>query len=101
MDNNNYTALHLAAEACKDAVATQRVNAIANVKAVDNNNGDTPLHYSAFYGHAIVAHLLLGAGANTKAANKDGNTPTQDAELHRHRELAERLRQAESRVAST
>ena len=101
MDNNNYTALHLAAEACKDAVATQRVNANANVNAVDNNNGDTPLHYSAFYGHAIVADLLLGAGANPKAANKYGITPAQYAEQRGHRELAERLRQAESRVAST
>ena len=76
------------------------MKANANVNAV-NNNGHTPLHYAAFYGHAIVADLLLGAGANPKAVNKLGRTPAQWAEQQGHRELAERLRQAESRAAST
>ena len=67
MDNYGSTALHLAAWQGKDAVATQLVNANANVNAVDNT-GDTPLHYAAAYGHAIVADLLLGAGSNPKAA---------------------------------
>ena len=102
MDNyGGSTALHLAAWQGKDAVATQLVNANANVNAVDNYTGDTPLHRAAANGHAIVADLLLGAGANPKAADKFGNTPEQDAEQGGHRELAERLRQAESRVAST
>ena len=48
-----------------------------------------------------MADLLLGAGANPKAADKYGKTPAQYAEQQGHRELAERLRQAESRVAST
>ena len=101
MDNGGLTALHMAAWQGKDAVATQLVNVNANVNAVDNNYGFTPLNWAASYGHAIVADLLLGAGANPKAANKSGKTPAQDAEQQGHRELAERLRQAESRVAST
>ena len=94
------TALNFAAGQGKDAVATQLVNANANVNAVNNNNGDTPLHWAAYNGHAIVADLLLGAGANPKAASKYGMTPAQYAEQTGHRELAERLRQSESRVAS-
>ena len=98
--NNGLTALHLAANEGKDAVVTQLVNVNANVNAVDNY-GVTPLHRAAYFWRAIVADLLLGAGANPKAANKYGKTPAQDAEQQGHRELAERLRQAESRVAST
>ena len=87
MTSGGSTALHLAARKGKDAVATQLVNANANVNAVDNNNGDTPLHDAAFYGHAIVADLLLGAGANLKAANKSGETPAQYAKQLGHPEL--------------
>ena len=100
MTNYGSTALHSAAEKGKDAVATQLVNANANVNAV-NNIGNTPLHLAAYFGHSIVADLLLGAGANPKAANKSGKTPAQRAEQQGHRKLAERLRQAESRVAFT
>ena len=100
MENNGYTALHVAAMEVKDAVATQRVNANVNVNAV-TNDGFTQLYDAAYNGHAIVADLLLGAGANPKAADKYGKTPAQRAEQYGHRELAERLRQAESRVAST
>ena len=101
MEDDGYTALHWAAREGKDAVATQLVKANVNVNAVTNNSGSTPLHMAAAYGHAIVADLLLGAGANPKAVNKLGRTPAQWAEQQGHRELAERLRQAESRAAST
>ena len=72
----------------------------ARVNAV-NADGYTPLHRAAFNGHAIVADLLLAAGANPKAANKNGQTPAQRAEQGGKSELAEHLRQAEARAAST
>ena len=99
-DGYGYTALHWASEKGKDAVATQFVKANANVNAV-TNSVYTPLHLAAICGNAIVADLLLGTRANPKAANKIGETPAQYAEQQGHRELEERLRQAESRVAST
>ena len=76
------------------------MNSNANVNAV-NAIGNTPLHWAAYSGHAIVADLLLAAGANPKAANEDGQTPAQWAEQGGISELAEHLRQAEARAAST
>ena len=99
VSGGGYTALHCAAQEGKDAVATQLVNANANVNAV-TAYGSTPLHKAAYNGHAIVADLLLTAGANPKATDKSGMTPAQVAEQNGQRELAERLRQAEASAAS-
>ena len=80
-------------------MATLLIKAKSNVHAV--KNGYTPLHWAALNGHAVVADLLLGANASPTAVDKYGKTPAQLAEQRGHRELAERLRQAESRAAST
>ena len=77
-----------------DAVASQLLQANANVHAVDND-GYTALHYAAWYGRARVADVLLQANASTTAVDKAGLTPGHRAEQYGHRELAERLRQAQ------
>ena len=76
-----------------DAVASQLLQANANVHAV-NNNGYTALHFAAWNGRARVADVLLQANASTTAVAKDGLTPVQRAEQNGHGELAERLRKA-------
>ena len=82
-------------------MASQLLQANANVHAVTNNDGSTALHVAAWYGRARVADLLLQANASTTAVTKDGNTPVQLAERNGHGELAERLRQAQRVGGST
>jgi formylglycine-generating enzyme required for sulfatase activity len=50
------------------------INQGAKVDAVDDH-GDTPLHKSAWKGHAEVAMLLIATGADIDAKNKKGMTP--------------------------
>ena len=82
-------------------MASQLLQANANVHAIDNNNGSTALHCAAWYGRARVADVLLQANASTTAVDKYGRTPVQYAERSGHGELAERLRQAQRVGGST
>jgi ankyrin repeat protein len=55
----------------------------ADPRAVDGS-GDVPAHDAAAWGHTLVLQLLMGAGVELNAANKDGQTVaslarTQDA----------------------
>ena len=83
-----------------DAVASQLLQANANVHAV-NNNGETALHGAAWNGRARVADVLLQVNASTTAVDKDGLTPVQVAEQYGHGELEERLRKAQRVGGST
>ena len=67
----------------KDAVATQLLQANANVNAA-NNFGSTPLHTVANNGHGVVVDVLLQANADPAAVNQYGVTPAQDAERGGH-----------------
>ena len=82
-------------------MASQLLQANANVHAVDNNIGRTALHFAAWNGRARVADVLLQANASTTAVDKNGRTPVQLAEQYGHGELAERLRQAQRVGGST
>ena len=82
-------------------MASQLLQANANVHAVDNYYGNTALHYAAGKGRARVADVLLQANASTTAVDQDGRTPVQYAEQYGHGELAERLRQAQRVGGST
>ena len=95
------TALHCAAWIGDyDAVASQQLQANANVHAV-SNYGQTALHWAARNGRARVADVLLQANASTTAVTMAGRTPVQVAEQNGHGELAERLRQAQRVGGST
>ena len=83
-----------------DAVASQLLQANANVHAVDND-GWTALHIAAGKGRARVADVLMQANASTTAVDKYGLTPVQRTEQYGHGELAERLRQAQRVGGST
>ena len=80
-------------------MATQLLQANANVNAA--NNGITPLHSAAYYGHGVVVDVLLQANADPAAVIQDGRTTAQYAEQGGHTELAKRLRQAQYSTAST
>ena len=50
----------------------------ANVKQADND-GETPLHFTAKRGHTEIAKLLLDNGAEVNQADKRGKTPLHTA----------------------
>ena len=52
----------------------------------------TPLHYAAFYGHKVVAELLIAEGADVNAKNGlSGETPLHHAAYGGHKEIVELL----------
>ena len=40
-----------------------------------DEDGDTPLHFAAWYNHLAVAKLLISSGADVNVENKYGSTP--------------------------
>lgn len=47
----------------------------ANVNAVEEGTGMTPLHYASGYGYVALTDALIAKGANIKAKNSGGYTP--------------------------
>lgn len=62
-----------------------------------DNDGNTPLHLAAIYGHFGVAKLLLENGANPSLLNTEGDTP---AERANHPVIRQLLETAEQKVPS-
>lgn len=49
-----------------------------------NDFGQTALHLAVMSGHAIVARMLVQAGASLDVRNLDGNTPIHAATAAKH-----------------
>jgi ankyrin repeat protein len=77
-------------EACA-AGELERVEALLGADAAGldaySEDGWTPLHLAAFFGHAKITELLLGLGADTTAQsrNANGNTPLHAALAGNHK----------------
>jgi len=56
------------------------------------NTGDTPLHTHAGEGRKEVVEILIKAGANVNAKNRDGATPLHSAAVRGQKETADLLR---------
>jgi ankyrin repeat protein len=59
---------------------------------VQNDDGDTPLHYAAYHGRVDITRELLAHGADEKAQNEHGFTPADLAELRGCYNLARLIR---------
>ena len=56
--------------------------------------GNTPLLEAARYGHEDITRVLIAAGANVKAKDKDGKTALMLAVQGDHEEVVRVLKQA-------
>jgi ankyrin repeat protein len=70
---NNYTPLHLAAQAGHLAVIEALLKGGANASAA-TSNGTTPLMLAAASGNAAAVKLLVGKGADLNAVETNGQT---------------------------
>ncbi len=95
INSRNGTQLHMAAR-CRDDTCAEIVKKLlskgADVNAKDPRQGDTPLHIAARRGSRKAAELLVGAGANVNAKDKDGHTPLWFAKKEGKTEMIEFLR---------
>jgi len=57
-----------------------------------DEDGVTPLHEAALWGHNEVAELLIANGADVNARDKDGKTPLDLATKEKKTEIADLLR---------
>ena len=64
----------------------------ADVNAVDDDEGDTPLHFASDNGHEAVVGALLAAEADVNAVNEyPGNTPLHNASRYGHEAVVDAL----------
>ena len=71
-DVAGYTPLHHAAVGGMESLVRILLEEAKVTVNVVNKEGRTPLHYAAAYGHAVVAGLLLDAGADPDIEDKTG-----------------------------
>jgi hypothetical protein len=67
-------------------------------KEVDVNEDSTPLFVACTWGGRETVAVLLHSGANTKKANKHGETPLGIATRYGHKEIVEMLQKAGAKV---
>ena len=75
-------------------VYTQKVLSMNFDPNILNDNGYTPLGYSAMTGNSAMIELLLRNGADPRLPGKDGATPVELALQHGHADAAEILKRA-------
>jgi len=68
-----------------------RQGAWVNVRDVEKNTWDTPLHLAAVNGHAGAVRLLLEHGADVEARDREGKTPLDLARTEGYEEIEEIL----------
>jgi ankyrin repeat protein len=77
---DNLTPLHIAAREGNRELVEWLIAHGADLKAIDDRHGATPLGWAAYYGKPAPIEALLGAGADPKHRNSYGLTPYQVAE---------------------
>ena len=91
---NHITQLHQACERYRrDVTEVKRlvVYMSGHKINVQDNIGNTPLHYACFNGHSDIVETLMLAGADETITNDGGMTPAQVAEREGHNEVLKLL----------
>lgn len=90
VDNEGYSALHLAAAHNQVAAAEFLLRAGIDVDIVNHLN-QSPLHIGAVHGHVEVVTLLLAWEANCRLKDNGGHLPRDLARLELHHECVDLL----------
>lgn len=86
-DEDGLTMLHWAAIKGNSEVISLLVKKGAASVGAETKAGRTPLHFAARRGHGESTLALLNAGANPRAADKDGVTPLAEARDEARKEI--------------
>ena len=90
--------IHIAAKGDIEAVK-QHLAAGTDVNA-KSEDGGTPLHLAAEYGHKEIVELLIAKGADVNATDEDGETPLDHAEgLRSWPPLEDKVKAAKKEIA--
>jgi hypothetical protein len=93
---NSMSLLYIAARSGFRDIATTLLKFGCNVNA--DENGSTPLHAAAYFGHALVVELLISNGASVSIKNKSNKTALDEA---RTPEITKMLEEASNDQVAT
>ncbi len=77
-EGRNFTPLHRAINIADSEIARYLIENGADLEARDDD-GDTPLHWSAYYNRVVHGELLIASGASVSARNSLDYTPLRAA----------------------
>ena len=93
-----YTAMHDAAWAGLDTICRLLLDAGADMSAICDGNGFTPLRYAAIHRHHRLVVLLLSRGATTDGAPLDQISPGYRSRIERAGSFANYQKQQRARL---
>ena len=90
-NKDNITPLHDTAKYGRTAIACLLIDHGAELEAQDDTYGNTPLILASLYGNKDIVEMLLKAGADVQAINKEGKNALSYARLYSHSEIVKLL----------
>ncbi len=90
-DQDGLTALHAAARRGHVAVCQRLMEVNGGLVGAVDRNGKTALHGAAAMNQGEVARVLVARGASTRAKDRTGKTPVDDAQRAGHYDLCDIL----------
>lgn len=92
-DIRGYSPLHILIATEKPPIDLIKLVVENDPSAINiaSENGGTPLHLAAFWGHLEVTKILLDAGAGTETKNEKRRTALDIAARYSHKAVAELL----------
>jgi len=88
-ESDNWTPLMAALWAKHEPVACFLMDNNAEINIANKQYGSTPLHLACRLGLGKATQMLMDKGANTKASDKNGKVPIEEARANNHAHIIE------------
>ena len=98
---DGYTGLNSASKKGRESVISELLSRDANCQISGIYDGNSPLHWTCFYGFTLLSMKMVAKGANLFAANKNGFTPIELIGLHYSKDKAFKWNQFDILSAKT